>query len=235
MTFQLVKIDSSPDLVDRVYTSLVDAISTGALPGGTRVTQEDLAERLHVSRQPVLQALRLLKSEGLLCEASGRGGLQVAPLDAALLLQVYQVRSAVDALAARLAAQSRFIVPARLIERGRKAVRQRDLSAAIDADMAFHGALYAGSGNPLIAHTARLHWCHVRRAMGTTLRSASRQQDAWDEHEAIAHAVAAGRADEAERLVHRHAQSACIELTQALADAAQPAPPRTRPRGRVGA
>ena len=60
MTAELVKLQAAPDLVDQVYRALLDAISDGSLAPGVRVTQEDLAERLAVSRQPVLQALRLL-------------------------------------------------------------------------------------------------------------------------------------------------------------------------------
>ena len=49
----------------------------------------------------MLQALRLLKKDGLVVDAPGRGVL-VAPLDAAWIAQVYEVRGALDALAARL-------------------------------------------------------------------------------------------------------------------------------------
>ena len=73
MTAQLVKLQATPDLVDQVYRALLDAISDGSLAPGARLTQEDLAERLAVSRQPVLQALRLLKKDGLLLDAPGRG------------------------------------------------------------------------------------------------------------------------------------------------------------------
>ena len=75
MTAQLVQIATAPDLVDQVYRSLLDAISSGALPPGERITQEDIAQRLAVSRQPVLQALRLLKKDGLVLDAPGRGVL----------------------------------------------------------------------------------------------------------------------------------------------------------------
>ena len=78
----LIKLHALPDLVDQVYRALLDAISDGSLAPGARLTQEDLAERLEVSRQPVLQALRLLKKDGLVLDAPGRG-LLVAPLDAA--------------------------------------------------------------------------------------------------------------------------------------------------------
>src|SRR6478735_9609360 len=126
MTAHLVKLESAPDLVDQVYRSLLDAISDGSLAPGERITQEDIAQRLAVSRQPVLQALRLLKKDGFVLDAPGRGVL-VAPLDAHWISKVYQVRGALDALAARLAAQQRFRIDPRLIEQGRKAARGRNV------------------------------------------------------------------------------------------------------------
>ncbi len=224
MSLRLVKLDATPDLVDRVYKAVVDAISTGALPPGARVTQEELAEQLAVSRQPVLQALRLLKNENLFLDAPGRGGLLVAPLDAGLIVQVYQVRRALDALAARLAAQQRYRLAPRLLEKGRRAARGRDVAAMIDADVAFHAAIYAGSGNPLIEQSARPHWCHVRRAMGAVLQASGVRQAVWDEHEAIAQAIGAGQADEAERLMSGHAQRAGDDIVKGLGAASDPAP-----------
>ena len=50
MTPQLIKIESSPDLVDQVYRSLLDAISEGSLAPGQRITQEELADRCGMFR-----------------------------------------------------------------------------------------------------------------------------------------------------------------------------------------
>ncbi|MFM2239158.1 MAG: hypothetical protein RJA69_532, partial [Pseudomonadota bacterium] len=55
---QLVRLEAAPDLVDQVYRALRDAISDGSIAPGARLTQEDIAQQLAVSRQPVLQALR---------------------------------------------------------------------------------------------------------------------------------------------------------------------------------
>jgi len=137
----LAKIPGRTDYVDTVYKTLLDAISAGTLAPGERITQEDLAEKLNVSRSPVLQALRLLKKDGLLEEAPGRG-LVVTMLDPIRIGHLYQVRGALDALAARLAAQNRANIPAVLIERGRKAAAGTDVNALIDADIAFHKAIY---------------------------------------------------------------------------------------------
>jgi DNA-binding GntR family transcriptional regulator len=214
-TPELVRLEAAPDLVDQVYRRLLDAISDGSLAPGQRITQEDIAHQLAVSRQPVLQALRLLKKDGFVQDAPGRG-LLVAPLDAAWSQSVYQVRGALDALAARLAAQARFRLDPALIAAGRKAARGRNVQAMIDADLAFHDAIYAASGNPLIAQSAHQHWRHLRRVMGAVLQQSRQREAVWDEHEAIARAVAAGDADRAAQLMQQHGLRAAENLAQRL-------------------
>ncbi len=218
MTPQLLKIESSPDLVDQVYRSLLDAISEGALAPGARIMQEDIAEQLAVSRQPVLQALRLLKKDGFVLDAPGRGVL-VAPLDVAWLVQIYQVRSALDALAARLAAHARYPLDPRLITQGRAAARSNKVKAMMVADAQFHAAIYAASGNPLIAQSAQLHWHHIRRAMGAVLQVSTMRDSIWDEHEAIARAIRNGDEETAEALVRQHGEDASQNLARQLSSA----------------
>lgn len=215
MNAPLLKLHAAPDLVDQVYQALLGAIADGSLAPGSRLTQEEIAQQLDVSRQPVLQALRLLKQDGLVLDAPGRG-VQVAPLDAPGIAAVYQVRGALDALAARLAAQQGRSLDAKLIERGRKAARGRNVQAMIDADAAFHNAVYAAAGNPLIPRSAHLHWAHIRRAMGAVLQASTLRESVWDEHEAIAQAIAAGNADLAERLMREHDERASHHMTRHL-------------------
>ncbi|NQW81682.1 MAG: GntR family transcriptional regulator [Polaromonas sp.] len=216
MASQLIKIESTPDLVDQVYRSLLDAISSGSLAPGSRITQEEVAEQLAVSRQPVLLALRLLKKDGFVLDAPGRG-LLVAPLDGVWLGQVYQIRCALDALAARLAAQAHAVMDAELIRQGRLATRSQDVQAMMAADAAFHNAIYAASGNPLIAQSAQLHWQHIRRAMGAVLQVANMRESIWDEHAAIAQAIEAGDAEQAESLSRQHGEDASRNLARLLA------------------
>ena len=215
MTAELVQLPPAPDLVDRVYRALLDAISDGSLAPGARLGQEDIAARLAVSRQPVLQALRLLKKDGLALDAPGRG-LLVAPLDASRIAQVYEVRAALDALAARLAADRRARLDPRLVADGRRAAAGDDIQAMVEADMAFHNAVYAASGNPLIAASAHLHWVHLRRVMGAVLQHARQREAIWDEHEAIAGAIADGDADRATRLIEDHGRQASENLLARL-------------------
>ena len=218
MSAHLIKIESTPDLVEQVYASLLDAISDGTLAPGARITQEEIAAQLAVSRQPVLQALRLLRKDGFVLDAPGRGVL-VAPLDVNTLVQIYQVRSTLDALAAQLAAKSHAVLGAQLITEGRLAARGTDIKAMMTADAAFHTAIYAASGNPLIAQTAKTHWHHIRRAMGAVLQVSTMRESIWDEHEAIARAIALGDTVKAEILIRQHGEDAGRNLAFLLTEA----------------
>ena len=211
----ITRIETSPDLVEQVRSRVLEAICDGSLAPGARLTQEELAASLDVSRQPVLQALRLLKNDGFVIDA-GRRGLMVAPLDGAMIGRVYEVRAVLDGLAARLAAQAGARVDQGLIERGRRAARGERIAAMIDADMKFHEAIYAASGNPLIAESAGRHWAHIRRAMGAVLQTSAARAAIWDEHEAILAAIGRGDAARAEQLACAHGTSAGSNLVARL-------------------
>jgi DNA-binding GntR family transcriptional regulator len=203
----LSRIEYAPDLTEQVYQRLLHAICDGELAPGTRLTQEELATALAVSRQPVLQALRLLKKDGFVIDA-GRRGLQVPPLEAQAIAQVYEVRAVLDGLAARRAALAKAQLDPTVIDEGRSAVAGQRIGVMIDADMNFHHVIYAASGNPLIAETVNYHWRHIRRAMGAVLQTVGVRRAVWDEHEAILQAINRGDANRAERLAREHCERA---------------------------
>ena len=203
----LSRIAYGPDLTEQVYQRLLHAICDGELAPGARLTQEELAAAFGVSRQPVLQALRLLKKDGFVIDA-GRRGLRVAPLEAQAIMQVYEVRAALDGLAARRAALAHAQLDPTVIIEGRTAAAGQRVGPMIDADMQFHHVIYAASGNPLIAATANHHWPHIRRAMGAVLQTVGLRRPVWDEHEAILQAINGGNADRAERLAREHCERA---------------------------
>jgi len=208
-----------PDLVEQVHRSLLAAICTGELAPGQRLTQEQLAAEFAISRQPVVQALRILKAEGFVVDAPKRG-VVVTPLDPAMIRNVYQVRTALDALAARLCAarvaKGAPRMDASLVAAGRSAAKRSAMRALIDADIAFHHALYAASGNPMIAEAAQRHWAHIQRAMGGSLAHASVRDKVWDEHAGILAAVNQGDPATAERLASDHGLSASHVLVAHL-------------------
>ena len=185
-----------PTLVDQVYEAILSEISAGKYGPDNRLIQEELAEALGVSRQPVQQALLILRSQGLLRDAPGRG-LMVAPLDAEHVRNVYEIRGMIDGLASAKAAErgreaARREGPA-FIERGRGAVASGSIPRMIAADMDFHFFLYGLSGNPLIQEVSAVHWSHLRRVMGEVLQHGEPPKAIWDQHEAILDAGALDR------------------------------------------
>ena len=138
----------------------------------------------------------------------------------------YEIRSSLDALAARLAAarvadsdlsaKDVKVAGQAIIAKGRKAIENKKVKEMIRQDIAFHSYVYAISGNELIATSAELHWRFLRRVMGDVLRHAQRPPSIWDQHDAILNAIAAGNEELAERLAAEHIQQACSRLTKAL-------------------
>ncbi|MFZ5538515.1 MAG: GntR family transcriptional regulator [Pseudomonadota bacterium] len=194
-------------LVEQAYRTILDAICDGTLKAGERLTQDEIAARLNVSRQPVMGALALLKNQGFLQDA-GRRGLAVAPIDAARFEAIYQLRSAVEPLAVRLAtARMNAADAARgrdLVAQGKRLAASGDARAILQADVDFHAWIYALSGNPLIAETMQLNWQHLRRAMSEVLRQPAMSRPVWEEHGRIVEAMAAGDADRAAQLMYDH-------------------------------
>ena len=208
-----------PNLVTQVRDAILDEITSGAMAPGDRVIQEQIAQALGVSRQPVQQALILLRNQGVLQDAPGRG-LLVAPLDPQYVQHMYDIRAAIEGLAARRAAERNADRAAKvgptLIEAGRKAVEAGSVAKMIVADMKFHEFIYALSGNPLIEPALETHLTYTQRVMGEVLTRDEKPRNIWDQHEAILKAIMAGDADLADTLVRTHLTQAAGFMTARL-------------------
>jgi DNA-binding GntR family transcriptional regulator len=213
-----------PGLVEQVQDAILAEIASGKLPPGSRIIQEQIAQELGVSRQPVQQALVVLRNLRVLCDAPGRG-LQVAPLDLGHVRNMYDMRSVIEGLAFRQAAQHNAARAAHegpaLIAAGRKAVARGSVAAMIKADIAFHDFVYALSGNPLVAQTMETHWTNTQRVMGEVLMRDEHPRDIWDQHEALLEALIAGDAKKAEKLARQHIEQAADFMINRLASAPQ--------------
>ncbi|MFO1329203.1 MAG: GntR family transcriptional regulator [Rubrivivax sp.] len=196
-----------PNLVEQVHDAILAEIGSGRLAPGERVIQESIAQALGVSRQPVQQALLLLRRQGLLKDAPGRG-LVVAPLDPAEVQHMNEMRAVIEGLACRLAATHGVERAARqgpaLVEAGRKAVASASVPRMVAADMRFHEFLYGLGGNPLVGPALATHWSTLQRVMGEVLMRDETPIDIWDQHQAMLDAIVAGDADRAEALARTH-------------------------------
>jgi len=209
----MIPLEPAPNLTDQVYARILEAITDRTLLPGQRVTQNELAERLGVSRQPVSHALHLLHRQGLLAE-SGRRGFEVTQLDPQRIRQLYEVRGALDALAARMAAgrvrtdaTGRAQLEAAL-RAGRAIDKKTPLARLVALDVDFHSAIYHLAGNPAIEEIIAPQWPHMRRSMATVLAELDYRQSAWSEHETIAAHILSGNARAAAASAEAHAQVA---------------------------
>ena len=213
-----------PKLVEQVHEAIVSEISAGKLKPGERIIQEQIAQVLGVSRQPVQQALLLLRNQGVLRDAPGRG-LIVASLDLDQVSNMYDIRAVMEGLAFRKAAERnaervKKQGPA-LIQNGRKAVAGGSVAAMIAADLKFHDFIYGLSENPLIAPTMEAQWTYTQRVMGEVLTRDELPRDIWDQHEAMLDAVMAGDGAAAEALARQHiSHAAAVMISRLRSEAA---------------
>jgi len=203
-----VKILSvQPNLVEQVHEAILLEISSGKLTPGTRIIQEQIATELGVSRQPVQQALLLLRNQGVLSDAPGRG-LIVAPLDPDHIRHMYDVRAVIEGLAFRKAAINNSETAQRegpsFISKGRQAVQNGSVSEMIAADMAFHHFVYGLSENLLVAPAMDSHWTYTQRVMGEVLMLDEKPRDIWDQHENLLQAIISGDGALAEQQARDH-------------------------------
>jgi DNA-binding GntR family transcriptional regulator len=223
-------LQSRPSMADQVYNLIVEEICNGDLASGEHLVQEQLAAKLGVSRQPIQQAMSLLKADGLV-EQIGRRGLQVAPLDMEKMEHHYDIRAVLDGLAARGAAKQARLSPEAaasmaqlghdILRRGEDAVARAAVGEQVRLDVALHTLLYDFSGNPLLRRTSEPHWRFLRRAMAEVLRHGRLPGEIWRQHSEILDAVVAGEPDAAESLIVAHDLDASKALKSAFAAKAE--------------
>ncbi len=207
-------------LLESVYEAVRESICDGDLKPGERITQEAIAEKLDVSRQPVNQALILLRAQGFIQDA-GRRGVMVTPLTPEFVQDIYEIRSALDQLAARLAVlrgdRKGIAEGFRLVEDVQGRLQTASTGELVKADMRFHELVYRMSGNDLIQSSLTPYWHHLRRVMAAVIDEAIRRERIWREHEEILGAIDAGNADLAAARAAAHVDTASKTLTASLA------------------
>jgi GntR family transcriptional regulator, transcriptional repressor for pyruvate dehydrogenase complex len=217
-----------PRLSDTIYGKLLDEIMAGRFSSGDRLpTENQLAQRFSVSRPVVREALQRLQTDGVVIARQGSGtyvqrspSQRVAELTSQVslheVLQVMELRMALEELSARLAARNRSEADLRAIEKARKALGEsfgKKEAAAKEADYAFHHAIAVASGNPLLAEALDQLADKVKGGMNVTLsltREASQQRRTrvLDEHDRIVHAIRVGDADSAAIAMRYHLDQA---------------------------
>lgn len=188
---------------------IADRIRAGILAGefapGTRIRQEDVADRFGASRVPVREALRILEHEGLVTLVANTGAW-VATLTLAECEEIYQMRERLEPLLLRFSAPRLGTEDLeRLHELAEAMAHTDDLDRFLDLDREFHLGGYVADTSQLGELVVKL-WNTTqpyRRAYSRSLDGGARRI-VHDEHHLIVAALRDGDVDDAERVLAGH-------------------------------
>jgi DNA-binding GntR family transcriptional regulator len=186
------------------YSLVLEAIDHGEFLPGDRLVESELAERFGVSRTPIREALQRLETQAVLSR-DGRS-LVVASLDHDQLGELYVVRSELEGLAARLAAQHAAPEEVRVL--WEMLAKDRDLAGAPEAlsraNKRFHRQIHLASHNRYLVR--QLETVHRSMALlaTTSLAAEGRGAKALDEHESIVRAIEARDGEAADAAIREH-------------------------------
>lgn len=194
---------------DWTYAQLVRRIVTGEIPAGTRLTEEQLASELKVSRTPLRMALSRLESARIITKQRNRA-IYVAELRADEIEELAALRERIEGLVARRAAE-RVGAEGLSTRRARMIAGQIDAAKGIDsaADVFtlgehFHIELIKLSGLRRARDVLTDIYLGLERYRYMLAEDPMRAKKRVEEHEAILDAIEAGDADAAERLMRQH-------------------------------
>lgn len=213
-----VKLDSYKPLREIVLEALREAIVSSVLEPGERLMEIQLAEEMGVSRTPVREAIRKLELEGFVVMIP-RKGAYVAGVSYKDVKDVFEIRAALEGLAAGLAAEKVTDDEIEQLERVLHYEKEPDnLDEMVQNDTDFHALLYKASRNErLIGILANLRE-QIQRFRTTSLAVPGRVKYAIQEHREIVDAIARHDVSEAQNLATAHIENAANVMFDAMSE-----------------
>lgn len=202
-----------------VYAQLREQILSGTLPPGQRITLAALAKVLQVSVMPIREAIARLEREGLVTLTPHKD-IHVTDLSIRDVTQLFDIRGALEALAARLAAQNDAAGCAASLAgaeaRIRAAYEVRDFQRMADANWDFHRAILAAANNPHLSRMLEDIWGRCFRFRLGYKLIPGRSESTFEEHAAIIAAMKAGDVEATGAAAQRHVGQAARDLLKIL-------------------
>jgi len=211
-----VKLDSYKPLREIVLEALREAIVTGVLEPGERLMEIQLAEELGVSRTPIREAIRKLELEGFVVMIP-RKGAYVAGVSYKDVKDVFEIRAALEGLAAGLAAEKITDEEIEQMERVLHYEKEPDnLEEMVQSDTDFHALLYKASRNEKLIWILGNLREQIQRFRSTSLAVPGRVKNAIAEHREILEAIARHDVKEAQALATAHIENAANVMFEAM-------------------
>ncbi|MHB8172417.1 MAG: GntR family transcriptional regulator [Thermincolia bacterium] len=214
-----VKLDNYKPLREIVFESLREAIINGNLKPGERMMEIQLAEEMGVSRTPVREAIRKLELEGFVVMVP-RKGAYVASISIKDIADVFEIRAALESLAAGLAAEriteDELESMERSLVRVAEATEANDLESLINMDTDFHEILYKASRNERLVQIISNLREQIQRFRTTSLAHPGRMKVALEEHKQIVEAISQRDVEAARNLAREHIENAENSMLESI-------------------
>ena len=211
--------DSRP-IREIAYDTLKKAIITGEIPAGERIVETEYADRLHISRTPLREALRKLERDGLV-EYVIRRGVVVRAFTSEDVEQIYTIRNALEMLTLPSIienAQPEDIASLRekLAEMD-KLQEKDDVEGLSPLAREFHAQLTSISQQKRILRVIEGQDEYIRRFSAMAIRQENRRTEAHEEHHRLVDYVEAKDLDHFRELMQHHINRSMENCLAALA------------------
>jgi DNA-binding GntR family transcriptional regulator len=199
---------------EHLREQLTEEIIAGLLPPGTKLDEQELADRFGVSRTPVREAMRQLIATGLVVSRPHRGAT-VAGFSSDRLADFLEAATEIEVACVRLAA-----VKMGPVEQARLAAHHNAMRDILNGDPdhfstlndQFHDMIYRGSHNSALLEIARTLQVRMRPVYRVQLTVSRRMRQSFAEHEHILAAIMRGDAGASELAMRTHMQASALEL-----------------------
>ena len=206
-----IKLENYQPLRELVFEKLREAIISGALPEGERLMEVQLAEELGVSRTPIREAIRRLELEGFVVMMP-RKGAYVSGFTLKDIINVFEIREALDELACSLAAvrisDDQLEYLERLMVELTEATENENSEEWIRVDTLFHDAIYKACNNDRLMQMIGNIMEQIQRYRQMSLNDKGRMPQALEEHRALVNALWDRDAKEAQLRASMHINNA---------------------------
>ena len=213
------------DLTEQTYIVLRDNILKRKFEPGQKISVEEVARQLGVSRTPVMDALKPLAADGLV-EIVPRRGTFVTELDAQAVAELFDIRVMMETYAADHILSTSGVGPflaaieAPLLSMEQATVEDdyADYEAFMAGDRDLHLRLVEQTGNERLVHMYSDLNVHIQIARAHCLSRVEDARQAHQEHQAIVHAFRAGEAEAACQALETHITNVKIRMLELLED-----------------
>lgn len=209
-------------LGSQIFNKIREDILSGTYKRGDELKEATLGRKLGVSRTPVREALRQLELEGLVEIVPNRGA-RVTGISEKDISDIYLMRSRLEGLAARLAAEymkeEDIAEMEEVILLSEFHLKKAKNDQMVRLDGRFHEIMYHAAGSRMLEHVLTDFHHYVKLARANSVKTQNRAEESVLEHKAILEAIKKRDRDLAEKLANDHIQHVIDNLEMKKEDA----------------